>query len=540
MSAYRIVRQLGAGGWGTVYEVETADGQRLALKRLGAELTPATQARFRREVESLRRIRHPGVLHLIDAGEDGAVPFLVTPLVTGASLRDLLARGASAPGAVGVEASLAIVAAAADAVAAIHGVGLVHRDLKPEHLMITPAGDVVVIDLGLAIGPEHSRHTAEDTLTGSVPYMSPEQIDDRAPSPASDVWALGVVLYEAIAGRRPFARARQSEEVAAILAGRFAALDELTATCPPQLARLVASCLAAAPAQRPPDAAALAAALLGMIDWLPPGASSTHAAHEALAAERARLVADPDSFAAATRARRVDLCAAAAERALASGDRFAATREVERGLAYAPDAPALRALVEKLMSGPVRGSQTVKGYAAPGVNPSAASGPRGPDTPGPQGGLPETATQMGNPGAAVAHLGNDSGGHTPSVPLPASRPAPVAGARARGARWPLIAGVAAVVAIIGAIASATGSGSSATSPSSEPRLSPGPAAGGAASGAVVGEPGIDDGLEDIDELADLPRRTKLPPGGVAEKILDSRAASVQASRPAHVKPGGAR
>ncbi|MBE7452438.1 MAG: serine/threonine protein kinase [Kofleriaceae bacterium] len=248
---YRIVRLVGAGGWSTVYEVTGPDGAALALKRLTAELAPAALARFRREVESLRRIDHPGVLRLVDAGvDDAGAPYLVTPLVVGTSLRELIER--AAPAGVGVEAAVAIVLGAAEAVAAIHAAALVHRDLKPEHLLVTPAGEVVVIDLGLALGPEHSRHTAEDTVTGSVPYMAPEQIDDRAPSAASDVWALGVVLHEAIAGRRPFARARQSEEVAAILAGRAPALDEVAPRCPAALARLVASCLAAAPAQRPP------------------------------------------------------------------------------------------------------------------------------------------------------------------------------------------------------------------------------------------------------------------------------------------------
>ena len=335
---YRIVRTLGSGGWSTVYEVVAPDGAHVALKRLAAGLAPTALARFRREVESLHRIAHPGVLRLLDAGVDGGAPYLVTPMVTGTSLRQLLGRGP-----LGVEGALAIVLAAADAVAAIHAAGLVHRDLKPENLMLTATGEVVVIDLGLALGPEHSRHTAEDTLTGSVPYMSPEQIDDRAPSPASDVWALGVVLYEAIAGRRPFERARQSEEVAAILAGRYPRLGERAPGCPDELERLVAACLAAAPAQRPADAAALAAMLVPLVDWTAPAS---------LADERARLLADPIGHAWAIRAARVAVAVRDAERALAAGDRFAATRAVERGLAYAPDEPVLRALVERVMAAP--------------------------------------------------------------------------------------------------------------------------------------------------------------------------------------------
>ena len=477
---YRIVRQLGAGGWSTVYEVESEAGYRLALKRLSAELTPATQARFRREVESLRRIQHPGVLHLVDAGFDGAAPYLVTPLVHGTSLRELLAR---AP--VGVEAALAIGVAAADAISAIHAGGLVHRDLKPEHLIVTPEGNVVVIDLGLAIGPEHSRHTAEDTLTGSVPYMSPEQIDDRAPSAASDVWALGVVLYEAIAGRRPFERARQSEEVAAILAGRYAPLDELTATCPPALARVVASCLAPAPAQRPADGAALSCALLAHVDWT---------SADRLAEERAALVRDPDAYATQIRGRRVELAVRAAERALAAGDRFAATREVERGLAYAPDAPLLRALIEKLMSGPMRVAQTVRGHAAPRPAPSASPGPNPNPSPSP--------SPSPSPGP--------SPGPSPSpTPTPTSRP-----------RWPWLAGAVALVATLAIIAAAT--------------RSSGPPRPATSAGAAEPIPGRPDPVTGIDPTPGVDEAALL--GGIPDRVLSSRPANVTATKPAHVKP----
>jgi len=99
-------------------------------------------------------------------------------VVGGPTLRSALTDGPLVP-----EVALALIIAAAHAVGAIHAAGLVHRDLKPDNLVIDRDGAVIVIDLGLALGPEHSRHTAEDALTGSVPYMAPEQIDDRTPSP---------------------------------------------------------------------------------------------------------------------------------------------------------------------------------------------------------------------------------------------------------------------------------------------------------------------------------------------------------------------
>jgi serine/threonine protein kinase len=258
---YHVERVLGAGGWSTVFAVRDADGAPWALKRLRADLGPEAMARFHREVDSLRRVDHPGVVHLHDAGIAAGAPYLVTPLLEGPTLRTALADGPLVP-----EVALAIVLEAACAVAAIHAAGLVHRDLKPDNLVLDRAGTVIVIDLGLALGPEHSRHTATDALTGSVPYMAPEQIEDRLPSAASDVWALAVVLFEAIVGRRPFQRARGSEEVAAILAGRAPDLAEQAPAASDELAAVVARCLDPVATRRVPDAAALVGELTRLVD----------------------------------------------------------------------------------------------------------------------------------------------------------------------------------------------------------------------------------------------------------------------------------
>lgn len=350
---YHVERVLGAGGWSTVFAVRDADGAPWALKRLRADLGPEAMARFHREVDSLRRVDHPGVVHLHDAGIAAGAPYLVTPLLEGPTLRTALADGPLVP-----EVALAIVLEAACAVAAIHAAGLVHRDLKPDNLVLDRAGTVIVIDLGLALGPEHSRHTATDALTGSVPYMAPEQIEDRLPSAASDVWALAVVLFEAIVGRRPFQRARGSEEVAAILAGRAPDLAEQAPAASDELAAVVARCLDPVATRRVPDAAALVGELTRLVDPRAP-------------VDLARWCAAPAEVAAEVASRRAGELAAAATAAHAAGDRFAATRHLERGLAYRPEDPTLLALVERVLG--ARGqARTIRG-AAPAPSSSSVT-----------------------------------------------------------------------------------------------------------------------------------------------------------------------
>ncbi len=341
---YQVERVLGTGGWSTVFAVRDADGAPWALKRLRDDLGPDALARFHREVDSLRRVDHPGVVHLHDAGIVDGAPYLVTPLVEGATLRTALADGPLVP-----EVALAIVLEAARAVAAIHAAGLVHRDLKPDNLVLDRSGAVIVIDLGLALGPEHSRHTATDALTGSVPYMAPEQIEDRLPSAASDVWALGVVLFEAIVGRRPFQRPRGGEEVAAILAGRAPDLAEQAPAASDELAAVVARCLDPVATRRLPDAAALVGELTRLLDPRAP-------------VDLARWCAASAEVAAEVASRRAGELAAAATAAHAAGDRFAATRHLERGLAYRPDDPTLVALVERVLGARAQ-ARTIRGAA---------------------------------------------------------------------------------------------------------------------------------------------------------------------------------
>ena len=224
MGSYQLRERVGEGGFARVYHATGPAGD-VAIKVLAAvdgALEPAMIARFEREIETLAKVRHPSLVSLLDHGVDPSRgPYLVMPLLVGLTLRDLIPKDGLGP-----EAALRLLTPVVQAMGALHAAGLVHRDLKPENVIVSPRGEVTLVDLGLALGIEQSRLTQTGAVAGSVPYMAPEQIDGAAPRAESDVWSLGVLLYELVVGRRPFARDRAGEEVAAILAGRFDGLAE--------------------------------------------------------------------------------------------------------------------------------------------------------------------------------------------------------------------------------------------------------------------------------------------------------------------------
>ena len=336
---YELFERLGEGGSGQVYRALDKAGTHVAVKLLGpaADLDPeAAHARFRREVDILRQLDHPALSTLIAHGFDDELgPYLVMPLVPGQTLRQVIAGAKLCP-----EAAVLLLAPVASAIAALHERSLIHRDLKPENVMLTPDGKIVVVDLGLAWGPDLSRHTAEGTAVGSVPYMSPEQIEGSGVGTAADVWALGVMLYELVAGKRPFARTRASEEAAAALVGSYAPLDAVDPRCAPELTKLVAQALDRAPLSRP-TAAVFAQELIGAIDWIE-GADHTR--------ERAAIALAPADYARRVSPFRVRREKRLAREAIAAARPFQALAHVDRALAYAPHDPELLSLADEAES----------------------------------------------------------------------------------------------------------------------------------------------------------------------------------------------
>ena len=220
---YRVVRVLGRGGMGVVYEAEQgALGRRVALKVLSAEAAadPVALARLRREALAMGALQHPHVVQVSDFSE-GPPPFLVMEVLSGQSLRERLQQRGSIPYGDACLVALQLLAA----LSAAHRAGIIHRDVKPANVFVvqTPVTDLFVklLDFGVAklLVAQGPVLTHVDAIIGSAPYMAPEQIRGEAVDAKTDVFALGVTLYEMLAGRRPFVGGPGESVMIAILRG---------------------------------------------------------------------------------------------------------------------------------------------------------------------------------------------------------------------------------------------------------------------------------------------------------------------------------
>lgn len=340
LGAYELREQIGEGGFARVFRAVGPNGE-VAIKVLGSsrDVDEGLVRRFEREIEVLTKVRHPSLVSLLDSGvDDTHGPFVVMPLLVGLTFRDVLPETGLGP-----EGGIRLVTPVVQALGAMHAAGLVHRDLKPENVIVSPRGEVTLVDLGLALGLEQSRLTQAGAVAGSVPYMAPEQIEGEAHT-QSDVWSVGVVLYELITGKRPFARKRPGEEVAAILAGQYTPLIEVDRRVSEELDELVTRCLAADPKQRPADAHELLQSIEALLDWAPPAAQKR---------EVVSVLSDLDAYQKARAAERLAKLHAAADRAASSGDTFAALATLDRALAYRPDDPETLSRIESVSSGKV-------------------------------------------------------------------------------------------------------------------------------------------------------------------------------------------
>ena len=256
---YEILHRLGAGGSGVVYLANDTLLQRpVVLKILRTGLLTAEQMRTTvlREARLASAIEHPNVCAIYEVGESGDEGYIVMQYVPGQSLDQLIARGPAS-----LQLVLSVGIQIADGLQAAHALGIFHRDLKPQNVMLTDGGLVKILDFGMArrLRPEEASFDpskpglAKDASLaamytargGTIRYMAPEQFVTGQSSVQSDVWALGVILYELAGGRHPFVRP-EAEDFQAIRAIQFSEPEDLSRIVPgisPELKNVISSCL---------------------------------------------------------------------------------------------------------------------------------------------------------------------------------------------------------------------------------------------------------------------------------------------------------
>ena len=260
---YRVERELGEGGMAVVYLADDLKHERkVALKVLKPELAAVVGAeRFLAEIKTTANLTHPHILPLHDSGEADGFLFYVMPHIEGESLRERIDREKQ----LGVDDSLAITQKVAGALDYAHGHGIVHRDIKPGNILLSEQGEPLIADFGIALAVAQAgagRITETGLSLGTPHYMSPEQATgDRDVDPRSDVYALGCVLYEMLAGQPPFAAPTAQAVLVQILTSDAPSITNVRRTVPPQVGHALARALEKLPADRFTSAAEFGAAL---------------------------------------------------------------------------------------------------------------------------------------------------------------------------------------------------------------------------------------------------------------------------------------
>lgn len=291
LGPYEIQGLLGAGGMGEVYRAkDTRLGRDVALKILPASFARESDRlrRFEQEARAVAALNHPNILAIHDIGQHEGLPFLVSELLEGESLRAILDRGAL-PQRKAIDYGVQIT----HGLAAAHEKGLVHRDLKPENIFLTKDGHIKILDFGLAKLAQKagaaanemtltSDHTATGVVMGTASYMAPEQVRGEAADPRTDIFAFGAVLYEMLSGDRAFRRDTAAETMTAVLKDDPPDLSTSSPDCPrpvsPALERILRRCLEKSPEQRFQSARDLSFALSALSGTETSGAARATAA----------------------------------------------------------------------------------------------------------------------------------------------------------------------------------------------------------------------------------------------------------------------
>jgi hypothetical protein len=347
LGRYEILGTLGQGAMATVFRArDTQLGREVALKVMSIVHAARGGAaeRFRREAHAVAALKHPGIVEIFDfvPATEAQPSYIVVELIRGPTLRKLLdERG----GRLLPEIAALIALPLTEALAAAHQHGVVHRDVKPDNVMIERLGDgsrVVLTDFGVAHITGMETMTATGALVGSPAYMSPEQSRGHDVSPATDLWSLGAMLYEMVTGVVPFSGKDPFTMIAAILRGSFRKPSQVIATVGPEFEGILLRCLKAVPAERYASPAVLAADLRTFVQraGLLPEAQALR-----------RFLDEPDKLLGELRPRVADGAVANAAKDMRRGQLARAMAEISRATAYVPKHAGAAKLLRRLSAG---------------------------------------------------------------------------------------------------------------------------------------------------------------------------------------------
>jgi serine/threonine-protein kinase len=253
---YRLGRRLGAGGMAVVYEAEdTALSRRVAIKLLHPQHSddPEFVTRFEREARSVAALSHPGIVGIYDIGREDGQSFIVMEYVDGQSVKQLVAGGPLT-----VDQTVDIGLQIAKALDYAHAAGVLHRDVKSHNILVSPDGAAKLVDFGIATTSSDPSSDEDGGVLGTVHYVAPERARGEAATPASDIYALGIVLYEMATGRLPFEGTDLTEIATKQVSVEPEPPSRLRPQVPPSLERTILHALKKNPAERPPTAGDLA------------------------------------------------------------------------------------------------------------------------------------------------------------------------------------------------------------------------------------------------------------------------------------------
>jgi serine/threonine-protein kinase len=259
---YLIRAHIARGGMSDIYRAYDLVSRREVALKIPDPASigdPAQYERFQRELEVFRTLNHPAILRGLGSGEYNRTPYLATELISGQSLRALLTASSPLP----LEQAVALIRPIADGVAFCHEHGIIHRDLKPENVLITPEGQPVIMDFGLALtkGAHRITYANLSATAGTPEYMAPEQVEGQRGDRRTDLYALGIIFYEMLAGAPPLTGDNPMATMAAHLTSGVPRLDRRQPSVSPQIAAVVARCLQRNPEARYPDLRAFIEAL---------------------------------------------------------------------------------------------------------------------------------------------------------------------------------------------------------------------------------------------------------------------------------------